>query len=103
MALLPWIRSGYPILLSGPLCSGKNSLLSAILHCLKSEETILIMKQSALCGAQNLINRLKRSCIMIDSTTESRTYKPKNGSRLVLVIEDIHLGTDSFQVTIAII
>ena len=101
-ATLPWITSGQAVIFRGPIGCGKNSLLSAILTLLKngSDEAISIVKGSSLYGSKDLITRLKRSCIKLDSSAGGRNYRPKIGTSLILVIEDLHLATKELQVKI---
>jgi dynein heavy chain 2 len=99
-AILPWIKTGQAVVIRGPVGCGKKSLLSAIVTLVKSDsdEAILVVKASSLYGSKDLIARLKRSCIKLDSSSAGRMYKPKNGSSLILIITDLHLASTSFQV-----
>ncbi|XP_011502016.1 PREDICTED: cytoplasmic dynein 2 heavy chain 1 [Ceratosolen solmsi marchali] len=98
-ATLPWITSGQAVLFRGPNGCGKNSLLSAIITLMKmeSKEAISVIKTSSLYGSKDLIDRLKRSCVKLDSLSVGRTYKPKYGSNLILVIRDLHIASKNFQ------
>lgn len=99
-ATLPWALSGVAVIVRGPAGCGKNSLLSAVLTLVRNESdgSVLVVRGSSLYGAKDLITRLKRSCIKLDSSSSGRTYKPKNGSTLILVIEDLHLASRDLQV-----
>ena len=63
----------------------------------ESDEKISVIKVSSLYGSKNLILKLKRSCVKLDSST-GRSYKPKNGTSLILIIEDLHLAPKDLQV-----
>lgn len=99
-AIVPWTRSSQAVIIRGPSGCGKNSLLSAVLTLMKNEsdESISVIKGSSVYGSKDLISRLKRSCIKLDSSVGTRTYRPKNGSSLVLVVEDLHLASNNLQV-----
>ncbi|XP_058798637.1 cytoplasmic dynein 2 heavy chain 1 [Phymastichus coffea] len=98
-AILPWIKFRLPVILRGPTGCGKNALLNVVITSLKNEtdEAILIIKSSSLYGSKDLITRLKRSCIKLDSSAGSRQYRSKNGSRIILVVEDLHLASQNLQ------
>lgn len=96
---LPWIRFGQAVIFRGPIGCGKNALLSATITSLKNEsdEAISVIKCSSLYGTKDLIIRLKRSCIKLDSSAGSRQYRAKNGSRMILIVEDLHLASKNLQ------
>ncbi|KAJ8675957.1 hypothetical protein QAD02_011743, partial [Eretmocerus hayati] len=98
-ATLPWVSRGQAVIFRGPSGCGKKSLLSAILTSVKniSDEAISVLQISSSYGTKDLISRLKRSCIKLDSSSGGRVYKPKNGSSLILVIEDLHLASKDLQ------
>ncbi|XP_023246189.1 cytoplasmic dynein 2 heavy chain 1 [Copidosoma floridanum] len=98
-AALPWTTLGQSVIFRGTEGCGKNALLSAVLTLIKnhSDETTLVVKGSSVYGSKDLMDRLKRSCVKLDSSSGGRTYRPKNGSNLILVIEDLHLASKDLQ------
>lgn len=96
MTISPWIEAGQPTLLRGSRGSGKSSLITAALHALKDKDSASIVFGSSLFGNADLINRLKRSCVRVESAN-GRAYRPRTGSKIILVIEDLHLGAKSLQ------
>ncbi|XP_043268031.1 cytoplasmic dynein 2 heavy chain 1 [Venturia canescens] len=98
-AILPWLESGHPAIIRGPEGCGKSSLISAALASRSDEigEASSTVRGSSLYGPEDLITRLKRSCIRLESSANGRTYRPRNGSRLVLVLEDLHLASRDLQ------
>lgn len=105
-ATLAWVTSGRAVIVRGPRACGKKALLSALLSLFKnqSDQAVLVIRASSLYGSKDLISRLKRACIKLDESSSStgghRTYKPKNGSNLVIVLDDLHLASKSLQVSI---
>ncbi|XP_011311295.1 cytoplasmic dynein 2 heavy chain 1 [Fopius arisanus] len=96
--ILPWIESGRSILLRGPRGSGRSSLISAALSSLKDDlETMSVVRGSSLFGPQDLTARLKKSCVKLESSVHWRTYRPRSGNRVILVVEDIHLASKELQ------
>lgn len=97
----PWIEGGIPVILRGPRGAGKSSLISALLEFLKKDLNDLnIVRGSSLFGAQDFIARLRRSCVRVESSVSGRTYKPKSGTNIILILEDIHLALKDLQVLI---
>ncbi|XP_015119188.1 cytoplasmic dynein 2 heavy chain 1 [Diachasma alloeum] len=98
VTILPWIESGQAILLRGPRGSGRSSLISAALSSLKDGlESLSVVKGSSLFGPQDLTARLKRACVKLESSVHGRTYRPRSGGKVVLVLEDIHLASEDLQ------
>lgn len=100
-AILPWLESGHPAIIRGPEGCGKSSVISAALASRKDEigESSSVVRGSSLYGPQDLLTRLKRSCVRVESSINGRNYRPRNGSRLVLILEDVHLASKELQVT----
>lgn len=102
MSILPWIENDYPVILRGDEGSGKSTLIAAALSFIKNKENspLTLIQGSSLYGAQDLIARIKRACIRFDSSSNGRTYKPRNGSRFILTLKDVHLASKEMQVSI---
>ncbi|XP_031838829.2 dynein cytoplasmic heavy chain beethoven isoform X1 [Nomia melanderi] len=96
-SVLPWIRNNQPIMIRGPEGCGKSALISVILSTIRSNEPSTLIKGSSLYGAQDLVAKLKRGCVQLNSSSHGRTYKPRSGSRVVLILEDLHLASKSLQ------
>ncbi|XP_024946848.1 cytoplasmic dynein 2 heavy chain 1 isoform X2 [Cephus cinctus] len=98
-AVLPWLDSGHPVIVRGPAGCGKSTLISAAILSGKdtNRESSMIVKGSSLYGSQDLILRLKRACVQVDSSSHGRAYRPRNGSRLILILEDLHLASKDLQ------
>ncbi|XP_014611048.1 PREDICTED: cytoplasmic dynein 2 heavy chain 1 [Polistes canadensis] len=99
-SILPWIENSYPVILRGEQGSGKSTLITAALSSLKNQynaPSMTLIQGSSLYGAQDLLTRLKRACVRLDSSSHGRTYKPRNGSRIILILEDIHLASKQMQ------
>lgn len=102
-AILPWIESGQPVLVRGTKGSGRSSLVSAALSSLKDDlETLSVVRGSSLFGPQDLVARLKRSCVKLESSVHGRTYRSRSGGKVILVLEDIHLAPGDLQVIVSI-
>ncbi|KAL2743989.1 cytoplasmic dynein 2 heavy chain 1 [Vespula maculifrons] len=98
-SILPWIENDYPVILRGQEGSGKSTLIAAALSSIKNKDNApsTLIQGSSLYGAQDLITRLKRACVRLDSSSHGRTYKPRNGSRVILILKDIHLASKEMQ------
>ncbi|KAL2712648.1 cytoplasmic dynein 2 heavy chain 1 [Vespula squamosa] len=98
-SILPWIENNYPVILRGQEGSGKSTLITAALSSIKNKDNApsTLIQGSSLYGAQDLITRLKRACVRLDSSSHGRTYKPRNGSRVILILKDIHLASKEMQ------
>ncbi|KZC10148.1 Cytoplasmic dynein 2 heavy chain 1 [Dufourea novaeangliae] len=95
--VLPWIQNNQPIMIRGPEGCGKSTLISVILSTIRSNEHSTLIKGSSLYGAQDLVTKLKRGCVQLNSSSHGRTYKPRSGSRVVLILEDLHLASKDLQ------
>ena len=97
--ILPWIENNRSVFIRGPDGCGKTSLTEAITSSIKDSigESLSIIKGSSLYGSQDLIARLKRACVQVESSSQGRTYRPRNGSRLILILEDLHLASKELQ------
>ncbi|KAI4495703.1 hypothetical protein M0802_008538 [Mischocyttarus mexicanus] len=99
-SILPWIEKDYPVILRGYEGSGKSTLITAALSSLKNHynaPSMTLIQGSSLYGARDLLNRLKRACVRLDSSSHGRSYKPRNGSRVILILKDIHLASKQMQ------
>ncbi|XP_047369553.1 cytoplasmic dynein 2 heavy chain 1 isoform X1 [Vespa velutina] len=98
-SILPWIENDYPVILRGEEGTGKSTLIAAALSFIKNKDNApsTLIQGSSLYGAQDLITRLKRACVRLDSSSNGRTYKPRNGSRVILILKDIHLASKEMQ------
>nr|XP_033320776.1 cytoplasmic dynein 2 heavy chain 1 [Megalopta genalis] len=96
-SVLPWIQNNQPIMIRGPEGCGKTTLISVILSTIRSNEPSTLIKGSSLYGAQDLVTKLKRGCVQLNSSSHGRTYKPRSGSRVVLILEDMHLASKDLQ------
>ncbi|XP_076387639.1 dynein cytoplasmic heavy chain beethoven [Megachile rotundata] len=96
-SVLPWIKNNQSIMIRGPDGCGKSALISVILSSIRSNEPSTLIKGSSLYGPQDLVMKLKRGCVQLNSSSHGRTYKPRNGSRVVLILEDLHLASKQLQ------
>ncbi|XP_066585667.1 cytoplasmic dynein 2 heavy chain 1 [Prorops nasuta] len=100
-AILPWLKNGTPVVIRGLDGCGKSALVSLALSMLKNSEVgndaSTLIKGSSLHGAQELISRIRRSCVRLDSSTHGRHYMPRGGSKLILALEDAHLAPKDLQ------
>ncbi|XP_017891098.1 cytoplasmic dynein 2 heavy chain 1 isoform X2 [Ceratina calcarata] len=96
-SVLPWIANDRPILIRGAEGCGKTALISVVLSSVRSTEQSTLIKGSSLYGSQDLVMKLKRACVQLNSSSHGRTYKPRIGSRIVLILEDVHLASKSLQ------
>lgn len=85
-------------MIRGPEGCGKSALISVILTAIRSNEPSTLIKGSSLYGPQDLVTKLKRGCVQLNSSSHRRMYKPRNGSRVVLILEDLHLASKDLQV-----
>lgn len=96
--LLPWIEKNRSVLIRGPEGCGKTCLIGMISSKIDSTgESLSVVRGSSLYGPQDLIARLKRACVQVESSSQGRTYRPRNGSRLILILEDLHLASKDLQ------
>lgn len=100
ITILPWIEENHSVLIRGSEGCGKISLINMALSKMKIKagELSTVIQGSSLYGPQDLINRIKRACIKLESSSNGRTYKPRSGTRLILILEDIHLASKELQV-----
>nr|XP_012219219.1 PREDICTED: cytoplasmic dynein 2 heavy chain 1 [Linepithema humile] len=96
-AILPWIEDGHPIMIRGPEACGKNALIDIALSKIKNHDTLAVVKGSSLYGPDDLVSRLKKACLCLESSSQGRTYKPRSGSRVLLILEDMHLAAKDLQ------
>ncbi|XP_032668403.1 cytoplasmic dynein 2 heavy chain 1 [Odontomachus brunneus] len=96
-AILPWIEEDYPIMIRGPEGCGKNILINAALWTIKSHDNMTVVRASSLYGPDDLVSRLKKACLRLESSSQGRTYKPRNGTRVLLILEDMHLAAKDLQ------
>ncbi|KAL6266424.1 hypothetical protein P5V15_003274 [Pogonomyrmex californicus] len=96
-AILPWIEDGHPIMIRGLEACGKNALIDVALSKIKNQDTTIVVRGSSLYGPDNLVTRLKKACLRLESSSQGRMYKPRSGSRLLLILEDMHLAAKNLQ------
>lgn len=96
--ILPWVDAGQPTIIRGEPGSGKSSLITAILSSLKNNIDLTnVVYASSLFGPEDLISRLKRSCVRFESSANGRNYRPRSGTKIILVLEDLHSATQDLQ------
>ncbi|XP_050496495.1 cytoplasmic dynein 2 heavy chain 1 [Bombus huntii] len=95
--VLPLIKNNQPVMIRGPVGCGKSALISVVLSSIRNIEQSTLIKGSSLYGPQDLVMKLKRSCVQLNSSSHGRTYKPRSGSRVVLILEDLHLASKDLQ------
>lgn len=84
-------------MLRGLEACGKNSLIDVALTRIKSQD-VTVVRGSSLYGPDDLVSRLKKACLRLESSSQGRTYKPRSGSRVLLILEDMHLSAKDLQV-----
>lgn len=97
-AILPWIEDGHPLIIRGFEACGKNTLIDVALSRIKNYDSIIVVRGSSLYGPDDLVSRLKKACLRLDSSSQGRIYKPRSGSRVLLILEDMHLAAKNLQV-----
>lgn len=97
-AVLSWIEDGHPIMIRGSEACGKNSLIDVALAKIKNQDSTTVVRGSSLYGPDDLVSRLKKACLRLDSSSQGRTYKPRSGSRVLLILEDMHFAAKDLQV-----
>ncbi|CAF3644553.1 unnamed protein product [Adineta steineri] len=90
-SFLPWLDSKYrkPFLVVGPDGCGKGTLLRYCFRQLRSTQ-VAILHCSAQTSPIHVIQKLNQSCIQV-SSTNGRTYRPKDCENLILYVKDINL------------
>ncbi|KMQ91499.1 cytoplasmic dynein 2 heavy chain 1-like protein [Lasius niger] len=96
-ATLPWIEDGHPLMIRGPEACGKNTLIDVALSRIKNHDTMIVVRGSSLYGPDDLVTRLRKACLRLDSSSQGRMYKPRSGSRVLLILEDMHLAAKNLQ------
>lgn len=96
--IVPWIEGGQSVVIRGLEGCGKNTLIDTILWKIKSHDTMTVVRGSSVYGPEDLVTRLKKACLRLESSSQGRTYKPRSGSRVLLILEDIHMATKYLQV-----
>ncbi|XP_029665147.1 cytoplasmic dynein 2 heavy chain 1 [Formica exsecta] len=96
-AILPWIEDGHPLMIRGPKACGKNTLIDVALSRIKNHDTMIVVKGSSLYGPEDFVTRLKKACLRLESSSQGRMYKPRSGSRVLLILEDMHLAAKNLQ------
>ncbi|KAL0104886.1 hypothetical protein PUN28_016497 [Cardiocondyla obscurior] len=96
-AILPWIEDGHPIMIRGLEACGKNALIEVALTKISNQDITIVVRGSSLYGPDELVNRLKKACLRLESSSQGRTYKPRSGSRVLLILEDMHLAAKNLQ------
>lgn len=92
-----WIEAGQPVMVRGSKGCGKSTLIDYALSSMRTAETVTTLRAFALYGAEDFVARLKRACVKLDTSSQGRTYKPRNGSRLIVVMEDVHLASRNLE------
>ncbi|CAM4781010.1 unnamed protein product [Rotaria magnacalcarata] len=90
-SLLPWLDSKHrkAFLVVGPDGCGKGTLLRYCFRQLRSTQ-VTILHCSAQTSPIHVIQKLNQSCIQV-SSTNGRTYRPKDCENLILYVKDINL------------
>ncbi|CAF3536266.1 unnamed protein product [Rotaria sordida] len=90
-SFLPWLNNKYrkPFLVVGPDGCGKGTLLRYCFRQLRSTQ-VAILHCSAQTSPIHVIQKLNQSCIQV-SSTNGRTYRPKDCENLILYVKDINL------------
>ncbi|CAF1020652.1 unnamed protein product, partial [Adineta ricciae] len=90
-SFLPWLRNKHrkPFLVVGPDGCGKGTLLRYCFRQLRSTQ-VAILHCSAQTSPIHVIQKLNQSCIQV-SSTNGRTYRPKDCENLILYVKDINL------------
>ncbi|XP_017764042.1 PREDICTED: cytoplasmic dynein 2 heavy chain 1 [Eufriesea mexicana] len=96
-SVLPWIKNNQSIMIRGSVGCGKSALISVILSLIRNVEPSTLIKGSSLYGPQDLVMKLKRGCVQLNSSSHVRVYKPRTGSRVILILEDLHLASKDLQ------
>lgn len=97
-AVLPWIEDGHPTMIRGLEACGKKALIDIALARIKNQDTTTVVRGSSLYGPDDLVSRLKKACLRLDSSSQGRTYKPRSGSRVLVILEDMHFAAKDLQV-----
>lgn len=92
------MEDGYPIMIRGLEACGKNALIDVALAKMKNHDTTTVVRGSSLYGPDDLVSRIKKACLRFESSSQGRTYKPRSGSRVLLILEDMHLAAKDLQV-----
>ncbi|CAF3391936.1 unnamed protein product [Rotaria sp. Silwood1] len=90
-SFLPWLDNKHrkPFLVVGPDGCGKGTLLRYCFRQLRSTQ-VTILHCSAQTSPIHVIQKLNQSCIQV-SSTNGRTYRPKDCENLILYVKDINL------------
>ncbi|CAF0769940.1 unnamed protein product [Adineta steineri] len=90
-SFLPWLNNKHrqPFLVVGPDGCGKGTLLRYCFRQLRSTQ-VAILHCSAQTSPIHVIQKLNQSCIQV-SSTNGRTYRPKDCENLILYVKDINL------------
>ncbi|XP_071561821.1 cytoplasmic dynein 2 heavy chain 1 [Temnothorax nylanderi] len=96
-AILPWMENGHPIMIRGLEGCGKNALIDVALTKIKSQDITTVVRGSSLYGPDDLVSRLKKACLRLESSSQGRMYKPRSGSQVLLILEDMHLAAKDLQ------
>ncbi|CAF2056597.1 unnamed protein product [Rotaria magnacalcarata] len=90
-SFLPWLNNKHrkPFLVVGPDGCGKGTLLRYCFRQLRSTQ-VTILHCSAQTSPIHVIQKLNQSCIQV-SSTNGRTYRPKDCENLILYVKDINL------------
>ncbi|CAF4638011.1 unnamed protein product [Rotaria sp. Silwood1] len=90
-SLLPWLNNKHrkPFLVVGPDGCGKGTLLRYCFRQLRSTQ-VAILHCSSQTSPIHVIQKLNQSCIQV-SSTNGRTYRPKDCENLILYVKDINL------------
>jgi len=85
-------------MIRGSEACGKNALIDVALARIKNQDITTVVRGSSLYGPDDLVRRLKKICLRLESSSQGRMYKPKSGSRVLLILEDMHLAAKNLQV-----
>lgn len=87
-------------MIRGPEACGKSGLIDIALSRIKNHDTVTVVRGSSLYGPDDLTARLRKACLRLESSSQGRIYKPRSGSRVLLILEDMHLAAKDLQVMI---
>lgn len=84
-----WMATAQPFILVGPEGAGKEMIIRYVVT--KRRNTSLTMLHcNAQTTAEHVVQKIKQACVAY-STNVGRTYKPREGDRLVLFLKDVNL------------
>jgi dynein heavy chain 2 len=89
-----WLLDEQPIIVCGPAGCGKSLLIHHGIRRLQNETDISLSMATLHCNAQtsskDVLRKLRQFC-SVSTGTSGRTYRPREGRRVVLFLKDINL------------